>query len=149
MLTPLAFIMQWMNFLRQSPQRETKFPQPLTNRKSPPRGGGFLKSWLCKRGVPYDYLSGERFAFTKHLSAEKLFNPLFSKKMQITIPFLPPNLKELLGLTLSYVKNGWPLNCLFPTKDKISAVSQDFWKCTRLFWTLELVMYEQKCSLSR
>jgi len=63
-----------MNFLRQSPQREQSSLNHSPTRKTLPVGG-ISKSWLCKRGVPYYYLSGERFAFTKHLSAEKLFNP--------------------------------------------------------------------------
>jgi hypothetical protein len=82
--------------------------------------------------VPYDYLSGERFVFTKHLSAEKLFNPLFSKKMQITIPFLPPNLKELLGLTLSCVKNGRPLS--------VSNKRQDFCCVPGLLKVYEIIL---------
>jgi hypothetical protein len=50
----------------------------------------------------------ERFAFTKRLSAAKLFNPspLFSKKIQITFAFHPPNLTKSLRLALSSVKKG-------------------------------------------
>jgi hypothetical protein len=49
--------------------------------------------------------SNERFAFTKHLSAEKLFNPSFFQENAMTVPFLPPNLMKLVRPTLSCVKN--------------------------------------------
>jgi hypothetical protein len=85
----------------------------------------------------------ERFAFTKDLSAAKLFNPSLSKKMQITVFFLPPNLKELLRFTLPCVKKGWAVSCLFYTKYKISAVSQDLWKVYEFTLNSGIVTYVQ------
>jgi len=62
-------------FLEALTTERNKVPSTTHKQEKPSGGVGILKSWLCKRGVPYYYLSGERFAFTKHLSTEKFFNP--------------------------------------------------------------------------
>jgi hypothetical protein len=74
----------------------------------------YSKSCLCKRSVQYYYLSGQKRTLLSLNTYEQrtCLSPPSSKKLQMTVAFLPLNLMKLLRPTLSCEKNGWPLNCL-------------------------------------
>jgi len=92
-------------FLEVVTTEKTKFPQPLTNKKSPP-GGGF-QNLDCAKEVCHTFICQVKGLLSLNTYQQKsCLTLLFSKKMEITIPFLPPNLKEMLEFTPSCVKNG-------------------------------------------
>jgi hypothetical protein len=97
-------------FLEAVATERNKIPSATHQEENPPltnKERKYSESCLCKRSVQYYYVRQKRGLLSHNTYEQRTsLSPPSSKKLQMTIVFLPLNLMKLFRPTLSHVMNG-------------------------------------------